>query len=391
MRANDFKTERFGTVRTDDKTGLSWFDPKPLPRELPLDDETQLALSKADAAVGRLDGIAQFLKNPGLIAGPYAAREALASARIEGTHATLTEVYTSEAGRARRPDEHIAAVESHTHALWTGLEAVKEAPLSLKTLLSVHRALMSSGDHGFATAGQWREEIVYVGAPTDSQETATYVPPPADRLPNLLEEWITWHQDPPRLPLLVRVALLHYQFLTIHPFLDGNGRVARMLTQMLLEEEHALSQPLLYVSSYFANRRREYFDRLQFVRERGEIQQWLQFFLTAVHVQADDGVSRALSLLNLHDEYRDRFAGSRSRAPELVDMLFQNPVMTSSRVQARLGVSNPGALNLIRALEERDVLEPIPVKGPGRARLWIAREILDLIEGGPAGGAVSSS
>lgn len=383
MRRENFHTRDFGIVRVEPSDGPAWFDPAPLPRELSLEPETQLALSKADAAVGRLDGIAQLLKNPGLIAGPYAAREAIASARIEGTQATLSEVYSSEAGRSRGFDNQVESVESHTKALWAGLRAVIDAPMTLDTLLEVHRILMTVGDHS-PSAGCWREETVYVGSPTDSPETATYVPPRADRVPALLADWEEWHRRPPRLPLLVRIGLLHYQFLTIHPFVDGNGRIGRMLTQMMLEEEHALSQPLLYVSAYFAERRRDYYDRLQYVRERGEVQQWLQFFLTAVHVQADDGVARALSLLNLHDKYRDQLAGSRSRAPELLDMLFENPVMSASRVQEKLGVSNPGALNLLRALEDRGILQQIGEPRPGRSRYWFAPAILDLIEGGPS-------
>lgn len=382
MRRENFQSREYGIVRMDPENAPAWFDPEPLPRELPLDPETQLALSKADAAVGRLDGIARVLKNPGLIAGPYAAREAIASARIEGTQATLSEVYASEAGRVHRFDDQVESIEAHTRALWAGLRAVADSPLTLSTLREVHRILMSAGDKN-PSAGCWREEMVYVGSPTDSPETATFVPPRPDRVPVLLADWAEWYRHPPRLPLLVRIGLLHYQFLTIHPFVDGNGRVGRMLTQMILEENHALSQPLLYVSAYFSERRREYYDRLQYVRERGEMQQWLQFFLTAVHVQADDGVARALSLLNLHDEYREQLAGSRSRAPELVDMLFENPVMSASRVQDKLGVSNPGALNLLRSLEERNILKQIGTPRPGRARYWLAPAILELIEGGP--------
>lgn len=380
MRADDFKTTEYGDVRTDPETGLVWFDPALMSRSLELEPETLLALSKADASVGRLDGIARLLPNPGLIAGPYAAREALASARIEGTHATLSEVLGSEAGRGRGGDGEVASVENHVHALWAGLGAVRDAPLTLQTLLDVHRELMrQSGDD--VSSGHWRDGDVYVGSPTGGHETAAFVPPRKDRLPALLSDWEQWHRRPPRLPVLVRVALLHYQFLTIHPFVDGNGRVGRMLAQLILEEEHALSQPLLYVSAYFAERRREYYDRLQMVRERGEMQQWLQFFLTAVHVQAEDGVNRALRLMTLHGQYRERLAGTRSRAPELIDMLFQLPFMFAARVRDELGVSNAGALNLLRTLERAGILQLDSRPGAGRAQYWVASEILDLIQG----------
>lgn len=379
MRPSDFETSPFGEIKLDEAGGIYWFDPAPLPTELALDEETQIALSKADAAVGRLDGIARLLKNPDLIARPYAAREAVASSRIEGTHATLTEVYEREAGKARAYVEDVEAIEAYVSALNEGLHAVSEG-LDLRLLKKVHRRLMNRGEHA-SHAGRWRNDTVWLGAPTGGPETAAFVPPLAPRLKDLMDQWDKWRQRPPRLPLLVRVALLHYQFLTIHPFFDGNGRVGRMLIQMVLEEERALSAPLLYVSAYFAENRREYYDRLQAVRQHGEIQQWLQFFLTAVRVQADDGVERALKLIDLRESYRADLSGSRSRAAEVVDMLFENPVISSGQVQARLGVSNQGALNLLRGLEQRKILRPIGISGRGGTHFWYASDILGLFDG----------
>jgi Fic family protein len=375
-----------GTVELDSQHQIHWYDPRPLPRHLSLDEETLIALSRADAAVGRLDGVAQLLANPSLIASPYAAREAVASSRIEGTHATLSEVYETEAGKARAHVEDVKTIRAYTTALEIGLEAVAKQHLDLPTLLRVHQALMKNQAHG-EHAGRWRDQLVWVGAPTGGPETATFVPPPADRLHALLSDWVDWHKNPPRLPLLIRVALLHYQFLTIHPFIDGNGRVGRMLIQMVLEEQQALSAPLLYVSAYFAKYRREYYDRLQAVRQRGEIQQWLQFFLTAVSVQADDGVRRARGLLELREDYRSQLSGTRSRAPEVVDMLFSNPVVSARHVQTELGVSNQGALNLLRGLEQRRMLVQLESAGRGGTRFWYAPRLLGLFDDESAEGS----
>ncbi|GAA5113875.1 Fic family protein [Alloalcanivorax gelatiniphagus] len=379
MRPADVESSTFGTVEFDPHHQIYWYDPRPLPRHLPLDEETLIALSRADAAVGRLDGVAQLLANPALIAGPYAAREAVASSRIEGTHATLSEVYETEAGKARAHTEDVKTIRAYTTALDIGLNSVREQDLDLLTLLRVHQALMKNQPHG-EHAGRWRDQPVWVGSPTGGPETATFVPPPADRLSALLTDWVDWHKNPPRLPLLIRVALLHYQFLTIHPFVDGNGRVGRMLIQMVLEEQQALSAPLLYVSAYFARHRREYYDRLQAVRQHGELQQWLQFFLTAVFVQADDGVRRARGLLELREEYRAQLSGSRSRAPEVVDMLFSNPVVSARQVQMELGVSNQGALNLLRGLEQRRMLVQLESAGRGGTRFWYAPRLLGLFD-----------
>ena len=379
MERTDFRSDEYGVVRFDEAEGLHWFDPKPLPRTLDLAMETQIALSRADSALGRLDGVASLLKNPDLISRPYAAREAVASSRIEGTHATLSNVYESEAGKVLAFDDAIRLIEAYRAALKEGLAEVGENPLTLEVLLSAHHRLLQdtpAAEH----AGAWRQESVWVGAPTDRPETATYIPPRANRIPELMDEWLEWHQSAPRLPLLVRVALLHYQFLTIHPFRDGNGRVGRMLIQMILEEEKALSAPLLYVSSYFANRRREYYERLQDVRQFGELQQWLQFFLTAVEVQANDGVDRAVKLLDLREKYRTELSGTRSRATDLVDMLFENPIVSSKQVQEGLGVSNQGALNLLRGLEDRGWLRSFDVQGRGSRRFWVAPEIVGLID-----------
>jgi Fic family protein len=379
MKPSEFESSQFGVVR-DDPDGLWWFDPHPLPRQLELEDETQIALSKADAALGRLDGVARLLRNPDLLARPYAAREAVASSQIEGTHATLSEVYEAEAGRARVYLDDVAAIESYTAALKEGMALVKERGVDLDVLCRVHDRLLHDGRHA-SHAGTWRDSMVWLGAPTGGPETATFVPPPARCLQQLLADWQEWHDRPPRLPLLVQIAMLHYQFLTIHPFFDGNGRVGRMLIGLILQEEGVLSSPLLYVSAFFARHRREYYDRLQAVRQRGELQQWLQYFLTGVKIQANDGVVCALRLLDLREAYRAELSGNRSRAAEVVDMLFVNPVVSAAQVQKKLRVSNQGALNLLRALERRHWLQGVGIHGRGATNFWYARELLDILEG----------
>ena len=173
---------------------------------------------------------------------------------------------------------------------------------------------------------------------------------------------------------------MHYQFLTVHPFLDGNGRAGRLLVLLFLAAESRLPVPLLYLSPFFEARRREYYDRLQAVRERGELQAWIQFFLTAVEAQANDGVDRAARLLDLRERYRTELAGSRNRASEVVELLFENPVITAAIVRDALQVSNQGALNLIRSLQARNWLVRLANVGRGGARMWLAVDVYNSIE-----------
>jgi Fic family protein len=194
-----------------------------------------------------------------------------------------------------------------------------------------------------------------------------------------LDDLERYLNDDVRLPVLIRCALVHYQFETIHPFLDGNGRLGRLLAVFYLVQQQVLPQPLLYLSAYFETHRGEYYDRLQAVRERGEIQEWLQFFLTAVAVQATDAIERAERLADLRERYRRDLAAVRSRAPEVMDLLMANPFITVRQVQTSLGVTQPGALNLLRGIEGRGWLRELGTIGRGGKVYWVAPEVLEVI------------
>jgi len=377
MRPDQIASSGFGELQHDEAGDFWWFDPAPMPRELLLEPETQLALSDADAALGRLSGVGGMLQEPRVLMRPYAVREALASARIEGTQASLTQVFQAQAAQSSTHAE-VEEVAAHINALERGLELAAhrlDAPL----LLRVHSMLMKDV-HG-KEPGRRRSAPVWLGSPTARPETATFVPPIGQSLEKALVDWEDFLLSPPRMPVLIRAALLHYQLLTIHPFLDGNGRVGRMFVLLFLRHENRVSVPLLYVSPYFAARRREYYDRLQAVRERGEIQQWLQFFLTAVAAQAEDGVLRARRLLDLREQYRAELSGSRSRATDVVETLFTNPVITTTLIREILNITSQGALNLIRSLESRGWLSPIGTTGRGGAKLWMANQVFSIISG----------
>lgn len=377
-----FSSSEYGSViSSEDSSGdFAYYHPNPMPRRLSLDPETVMALSGADAALGRLGGVGRLIKEPEILVQPYLRREALASSRIEGTVASLSEVLQAEASDEPTDDEDVKEVINYQRALYKGISLLQEEErLGTELVCQVHRTLLTDVRGQDKLPGQLRDRPVWIGSATDSPDTAAFVPPLPDSLGGALKDWNDFIQNPPKLPLLIRCGLAHYQFETIHPFLDGNGRVGRLLIILMILSDNALNKPLLYVSPYMEERRREYYERLQAVREQGKIQEWLQFFLTAVEFQAADAERRALQLVDLREEYMQELRRVKSRAIELVDLIFSNPVLTVRRVERALNITNQGARNLVEALEERGWLERLPPVGSSGRLYWVAGQIYDII------------
>lgn len=353
------------------------FIPTPIPRELDLESETVAALSRADMALGRLAGAGRLLPNPHILVNPYVLREAVSSSAIEGTQASVSDVYRAEAKGETKED--VAEVRNYVRALNAGLERMKDLPISKRLAAEIHGILLRGVRGRERTPGEFRTTQNFIGSPDDRPQTAVFVPPPAgDAMEVALRDWETFHHEGNGLPILVRCALLHYQFETIHPFLDGNGRLGRLLIVFFLVHEGALPSPLLYLSSYFEQNRREYTDRLQAVREAGELQQWLRYFLRGVEVQAADAVERAERLADLREKYRRQLAGTRSRAAEVVDLLFEYPIISVPVVSQRLGLSAPGARNLLEIVERHEVIKDLGER-LGRRRTWTSDEIIEAV------------
>jgi Fic family protein len=354
--------------------------PGRLPRELPLNADTVMKLSEADAALGRLAGSGRLLPNPHLLVNAYITREAVSSSRIEGTQASVTEVFDAAVtGETKRND--IREVSNYIMALQHGVRRLKDDdfPISLRLIKEMHEVLMNKVRGQDKTPGEFRLTQNWINSPGNRPTTATFLPPPVDEMWRALDDWEKYlHDEAPRLPLLVRCALLHYQFETIRPFLDGNGRLGRLFIVLYLMDKSRLPAPLLYLSGYFDQRKSDYYDRLQYVREHGEITEWLQFFLDGVAVQATDAVERAEQLSDLRETYRSRLRGG-SRAHEVVDLLFANPVLTVRHVQEQLGVSQPGATNLLRRLANEEILEEVG-SGSGVRHRWFGLEVLKVLD-----------
>jgi Fic family protein len=359
---------------------FSYFEPRVMPRRLELSADTVLALSAADSALGRLSGAGRLIANPDILVQPYLRREALASSRIEGTVASLSEVLQAEANEEPTEDEDVKEVINYQNALYRGINLLQQKPLGIETVCEIHKTLMQGVRGENKLPGRLRDRPVWIGSATDSPDTAAFVPPPPESLLELLQDWQSFVDDPPKLPLLVRCGLAHYQFETIHPFLDGNGRVGRLLIILMLLQGGALTQPLLYVSPYMEERRREYYERLQLVRERGDIQGWLQFFLTAVEFQATDAQRRAFALVDLREKYRQELKAVKSRAVEVMELMFANPVLTVRRVERSLKVTNQGARNLIESLQARGWLDRLSPIGSSGRLYWVATEVYRIIE-----------
>ncbi|MGH2933449.1 MAG: Fic family protein [Gaiellaceae bacterium] len=353
------------------------FAPAPIPRRLELAPPTIYQLSEADRAVGALTGLGARLPDPHLLIQPYLRREAVASTRIEGTQSTLSEVLSAEA-QLKVSTEDQREVLNYVRALERGVQRLPELPLSKRLIREMHAELLSGVRGQERTPGEFRRTQNWIGGRNPSE--ALFVPPPADRLEDALDDFERFLHEDLDLPILVRCALAHFQFETIHPFLDGNGRLGRLLIVFYLIERRVLQQPLLYLSAYFERHRATYVDALQGVRERGELDAWLVFFLRGVAEQARSAVSSAESLLRLREDFRSRLrdAGARGSAVEAAEGLIGNPFVTAPSLARSLGVSRQGAQYVIGTLERTEIVEAVATES--RPALYVARAVLNVLQ-----------
>jgi Fic family protein len=379
MRIEDFsEDQRRYLTRLGD--AVVAFVPPPIPRALSLDAATINQLSEANRALGKLDGTGKHLPNQRLLISPYLRREAVLSSRIEGTETGLSQLLLLEAGAqpAVREDD-AREVINYVRALEWSLDELPRLPLSLRLVREVHRRLMEGVRGGEKTPGEFRQFQNFVAPRGTPIERATFVPPPpGNAMERVLDDWERFIHEEDDLPLLLRCGLLHYQFETIHPFADGNGRVGRLLIPLLLLERKVLSQPLLYVSAYLEQHRDDYYATLMTGRLTGDLMPWLRLFLAAVRTQADDAADLAERLTALRENYHRRIVKSRSKIVRpLVDQLFRDVVVTAPAVAKAFDVTYPTALGAIEELVELGVLKERT--GQRRYRVYAAVDIFDLL------------
>ncbi|MCL5883118.1 MAG: Fic family protein [Actinobacteria bacterium] len=386
MDPERYKKSTGRLIKTGRGKAAYWaFIPEPLPPALFLNARMVRNLSRADHALGELAGLGRALPNPHLLIGPFMRKEAALSSRIEGTESSVTDIYAYEAGQlafpeTKPPEADVREVLNYVRAMEYGLERRKKLPISLRFLRELHERLMDGVRGGHATPGEFRRSQNWIGSPGCSLNEATYVPPPVDEMKTALAELEKYLHEENTFPPLVRLAFIHYQFEVIHPFLDGNGRIGRLLTSLLLVHWNLLPLPLLYLSAFFERNRSDYYSLLLGVSEKGGWEDWINFFLTGVEVQSMDAIERAKALNDLQADWRQRLAKARASAllPRLADSLFQAPVITVPHAQKVLDVTYRSAKLNIKKLEEADILKE--VGSAARNKIFVAFEILEIVQ-----------
>lgn len=365
------------------------FKPNSFPPLLEWTPELVRDLSEADRAIGRLAGEGSQWPNPHLLTQAFVRREAVDSSRIEGTQTTLEELLVAEAGgRVESSSADLQEVENYVAALEYGIDRLGSLPLSLRLVRELHALLMRGVRGEQSKPGEFRRSQNWIGPSGCTLEQATYVPPSVPEMLEALDCWERFLHDT-KLPPLVQIGLAHCQFEAIHPFLDGNGRIGRLLVTLFLVERGILQTPLLYLSGFFEATRNDYYGRLLAVSESGDWQGWLRYFLVGVTRQSDDALDRVGRIHDLLRGWRSAVAGQSSRVPAaLVGLLGDSPFWTITRVAERLGVAYTTAQRAVEGLERESILQQI---GDGRRdRVFCARAILDILEepadlGSPAG------
>jgi len=359
--------------------GAKAFVPDPLPPRLDWSPELVAALSRADRLLGRLAGQGARLPNPHLLIRPFVRREAVLSSRIEGTQATLGELLADEAGAATaRAPEDLKEVRNYVVALEKGVARLRKLPLSLRLTRELHRALMTGVRGDSAAPGEFRRIQNWVGPPGAAIANARFVPPPPNELASCLDAWERFLHER-ELPPLLQAALLHYQFEAIHPFIDGNGRVGRLLVTLFLVERELLPSPLLYLSAFFEATRRDYYDLLTAVSRRGEWEPWILYFLRGIAHQATDALERVERIDALREKWRRRLASRQTKTVmALLDRITGNPFVTVNGAAQELGVAFTTAQRAVDALAAHRILTQ--TDDARRGRVYCAQALLDILD-----------
>ncbi len=355
------------------------FVPHPLPRELEISSRLVWLLDRASRASATLSGVGETVPNPLLIANPLIHREAVLSTRIEGTIASLSDVFSHQAARKPPATEDIREVINYVEALQLGIALLKELPISLRLVNQVHECLLAGVRGREKRPGEFRSTQVWIGSPGSSIKNARFIPPPPERLRELFYDWESFANQRLEMPPLVKCALMHYQIEAIHPYEDGNGRIGRLLIILYLISAKVLPFPLLYLSAYFERDRQRYYDELFNVSATGDWERWLDYFLTGVLQESQDVLARIRRLREMQGDYRDRLQARRvsSSALLLMDEFFANPIMTVRGASEKLGMSIAGARRVLDRLVEASLVRVLNATG---ARLYVAPEVLAALQ-----------
>lgn len=359
-----------------------------LPRPLPPDPALDLArllgpLERANRALGRLDGIASILPSTNLFVFMYVRKEALLSSQIEGTQSSLSDLLLFENEEASSvPLDDVQEVSSYVAAMRHGLQRLEDGfPLSLRLIKEMHRELMVHGRGGNKQPGEFRKSQNWIGGTRPGN--AIFVPPPPERLTECLGDLERFLHDSTTYPVLVRAALAHVQFETIHPFLDGNGRLGRLLITLMLCEEDALREPLLYLSLYLKRHRDRYYDLLQAVRSKGDWESWIEFFLEGIEQTSEQGVATARRLLTLFQSDEQKIAGldrAASSALRVHAELKRTPLISVPHAAKLLKLSQPTVQKSLDHLSALGIAQEIT--GKRKRRIYRYSSYMDILDEG---------
>ncbi|MBF0362136.1 MAG: Fic family protein [Oligoflexia bacterium] len=387
MNPKDFKKSTSGKCI---KTSANYwaFVPHPLPPAIEYDKEMRALLSDADRLIGELLGTGKAISNPYLLITPYVQREAVSSSQIEGTQTSMDDLLLFEATNEESdPEVNIAdirEVQNYVKALQHGIKLLKKLPISTRFMTEVHEVLMKGVRGGHVTPGELRKSQNWIGTPGCTLNGAKYVPPPPHEMHECLSALEKYIHSEPKEPVLIQCAYIHYQFESIHPFLDGNGRLGRLLIIFLLLEREVLTVPLLYLSAFFNKFRSEYYIRLFEVSRSGDWDAWIKYFLNGIITQAKSAIDDAHRITKLHVTYLALVSESK-KVPEsalkLVEEIFVNPIVSISVLSKKWNLPYNSVKNGVARLVKLGILKEKKGQNKGRMRnrIYLAHRLLNIL------------
>ncbi len=367
--------------------GYKAFLPVPLPPDPPVQitGELQVLLSQADFALGRLDGSIQTLPNPALFVYMYVRREAVLSSQIEGTQSSLHDMLAAEA-KIFTPNQatDVGEVVNYVQAMNYGLDRLSELPVSVRLIREIHTQLLRGVRGSNLAPGELRNTQNWIGRAGGAVHEAVFVPPPHQEVQPALTALERFIHDDTTLPPLIKIGLIHAQFETIHPFLDGNGRIGRLLITFLLCEQEMLQKPVLYLSHFFKQHQQRYYEELQSVRHAGTWEGWLTFFLHGVVEVGRQAADTARRIVELREDHRhlitEKFGRTAGNGHRVLEQLYEHPILSVSDVRELTGTTYQAANNLVTRMVDCDILTEFT--GQARNRAFIYRDYIDLFHDG---------
>lgn len=369
-------TTKVGEIKPNSRKQPTYY-PYPLPEALEYNQKLVLRLDAANRKLAELSGIGILIRNPRLLIQPYIRKEAVSSSKIEGTKSELIDVY-----RAEESDGDVSSdlleVQNHIRALEYGLSKVSSQGITLDLVKEMHRILLRNVRGQKNNPGVFKNIQNFI-SPTNRIEDAEFIFSAPENVDALMADFIGYANNPAPIPALIRAGLIHYQFETIHPFLDGNGRIGRALIPLYLIKEKLLHQPLIYPSSYFEKYRTEYYDRLMDVRRAGSFDKWLEFFLVAIEAQSDDALIRTKQILDLNHKYRDLLREKKAApvAMQVMEAFFESPVSSIGRLSQKLNIHFQTVQRHVALFEKLGLVNEITSQR--RNRLYMAKELFEIL------------